>query len=153
MNEVVEEVAALASREAQKREIFIRTELGAALPKVMGDRVQLQQVILNLVMNGLEASEVLTDRPRELAIQTQLHAPDAVLVAVRDAGIGLDPEHLPRLFEAFFTTKRGGMGMGLSISRSIIEAHRGRLWATRNAGPGATFQFVLPAAAQRVAPS
>ena len=151
INEVVQEVAALACREAQKRGIFLRTELGAALPPVEGDRVQLQQVILNLVMNGLEASEGVTDRPRELVIRTQLHAPDAVLVAVQDAGVGLDPEHLPRLFEAFFTTKRGGMGMGLSISRSIIEAHRGRLWATRNAGPGATFQFVLPAAAQRVA--
>src|SRR5712664_547127 len=151
INEVVQEAAALACREAQKRGIFLRTELGAALPPVEGDRVQLQQVILNLAMNGLEASEGVTDRPRELVIRTQLHAPDAVLVAVQDAGVGLDPEHLPRLFEAFFTTKRGGMGMGLSISRSIIEAHRGRLWATRNAGPGATFQFVLPAAAQRVA--
>ncbi len=151
INEVVQEVAALACREAQKRGIFLRTELGAALPPVEGDRVQLQQVILNLVMNGLEASEGVTDRPRELVIRTQLRAPDAVLVAVQDAGVGLDPERLPRLFEAFFTTKRGGMGMGLSISRSIIEAHRGRLWATRNAGPGATFQFVLPAAAQRVA--
>ncbi|MFL5312195.1 MAG: ATP-binding protein, partial [Myxococcales bacterium] len=119
-----------------------------ALPPIEGDRVQLQQVILNLLMNGIEASEGVSDRPRDLIIRSQPHARDSVLVTVQDAGVGFDPDHSSRLFDAFFTTKPGGMGMGLSISRSIIEAHRGRLWASRNAGPGATFQFVLPAQAQ-----
>jgi signal transduction histidine kinase len=111
----------------------------------VGDRVQLQQVILNLLINGIEASEGVSDRPRDLIIQSQLYAADSVLVAVQDAGVGLDENQVSRLFDAFFTTKPDGMGMGLSISRSIVEAHGGRLWASRNAGPGATFQFVLPA--------
>ncbi len=108
------------------------------------DRIQLQQVIINLVMNGMEAMAPVTDRPRELKILSQREG-DAVLVAVRDSGVGIDPEHVDRLFNAFFTTKPGGMGMGLSICRSIIEAHGGKLWAFRNVGAGATFQFTLPA--------
>ena len=145
ISEVAEEVAALVQGEARKHGVSLRTELAPALPPIEGDRVQLQQVILNLLMNGIEASEGVKDRPRELMIRSQLYSSDSVLVAVQDAGVGFDPDQMPRLFDAFFTTKPGGMGMGLSISRSIIEAHRGRLWASRNAGPGATFQFVLPA--------
>ena len=120
------------------------TELSAALPPVLGDRIQLQQVILNLLINGIEAMHAVTDRPRELRIRSQRHEADTVLVAVQDAGIGLDPQQMARLFDAFFTTKPGGMGMGLSISRTIIEAHGGRLWATPNDGPGATLLFTLP---------
>ncbi len=145
ISEVAEEVAALVHGEARKHGVSLRTELAPALPPIEGDRVQLQQVILNLLMNGIEASEGVEDRPRELMIRSQLYSSDSVLVAVQDAGVGFDPDQMPRLFDAFFTTKPGGMGIGLSISRSIIEAHRGRLWASRNAGPGATFQFVLPA--------
>jgi len=145
ISEVAEEVAALVHGEARKHGVSLRTELAPALPPIEGDRVQLQQVILNLLMNGIEASEGVKDRPRELMIRSQLYSSDSVLLAVQDAGVGFDPDQMPRLFDAFFTTKPGGMGMGLSISRSIIEAHRGRLWASRNAGPGATFQFVLPA--------
>jgi signal transduction histidine kinase len=111
---------------------------------VLGDRIQLQQVILNLVINGIEAMQAVTDRPRELLIRSHQHEGDQVLVTVRDAGVGLDPQQMARLFDAFFTTKPGGMGMGLAISRSIIEAHGGRLWAAPNDGHGATFQFILP---------
>jgi signal transduction histidine kinase len=121
-----------------------RAELAAGLPPVRGDRVQLQQVILNLVMNGIEAMKELTDRPRELLIKSRLHESGKVLVGVRDSGVGLDPQSMDRLFEAFYTTKPDGMGMGLSISRSIIETHGGRLWATANGDHGATFQFTLP---------
>jgi signal transduction histidine kinase len=105
----------------------------------------LQQVILNLVMNGIEAMKAVADRPRELLIRSGRHGPGKVLVAVKDSGIGLDALRTERLFEAFYTTKPEGMGMGLSISRSIIEAHGGELSATTNSGPGATFQFTLPA--------
>ncbi|HYS10589.1 MAG TPA: PAS domain S-box protein, partial [Myxococcales bacterium] len=145
INEVAEEVAALLHGEARKHGVLLRTELAPALPPIEGDRVQLQQVILNLLMNGIEASQGVKDRPRDLIIRSQACAADSVLVAVQDAGVGLDEGQMSRLFDAFFTTKPGGMGMGLSISRSIVEAHRGRLWASRNAGPGATFQFVIPA--------
>lgn len=144
INEVIREVVLLLQGEARKHEVFFRTELDAPPSLVEGDRVQLQQVILNLTMNGIEASQGVTDRPRELVIRSQREAPNSVLVAVRDAGVGLDPNHMARVFDAFFTTKTRGMGMGLSISRSIIEAHGGRLWATNNAGPGATFHFLLP---------
>jgi signal transduction histidine kinase len=113
------------------------------LPLVLGDRIQLQQVILNLVMNGIEAMSVVTDRSRELLIRSCPYESDKVLVAVQDSGTGLEPESLDHLFTAFYTTKPKGMGMGLAISRSIIEAHGGRLWAVPNDGPGATFQFTL----------
>jgi signal transduction histidine kinase len=106
----------------------------------------LQQVVLNLIMNGSEAMEAVTDRPRELLIRADRDAANQVLVSFRDAGIGLDAEQLERVFEAFFSTKAEGVGMGLSISRSIIEAHGGRLWASANTGQGATFQFTLPTA-------
>ena len=111
---------------------------------MLGDRIQLQQVIINLVMNGMEAMASVTDRPRELVIRSRRQEDGQVLIEVQDSGIGIDPENVNRLFNAFFTTKPNGMGMGLSICRSIIEAHGGRIWASRNAGPGATFQFTLP---------
>jgi signal transduction histidine kinase len=123
----------------------VRTELAASLPPVQGDRVQLQQVILNLVINGIEATKEVVDRPRELRIRSRPHEAGTVLVTVQDNGIGLKPESLERLFEAFYTTKAEGMGIGLSISRSIIEAHGGRLWPSANDEHGATFQFTLPA--------
>jgi signal transduction histidine kinase len=111
---------------------------------VLGDRVQLQQVIINLAINGMEAMASVTDRPRELVIRSRRHEDEQVLIEVQDAGIGIDPENVNRLFNAFFTTKPNGMGMGLSICRSIITAHGGRILASRNTGAGATFQFTLP---------
>src|ERR1700674_4656862 len=111
---------------------------------IQGDRVQLQQVIINLVMNGIEAMQSVTDRPRELVIRSHPDETHRVLVTVMDSGVGIPAENADRLFNAFFTTKSGGMGMGLSICRSIIEAHGGRVSASANEGAGATFQFVLP---------
>jgi signal transduction histidine kinase len=144
LNDVIHEVVALMHSEVRQQRGALRTDLAAALPPVLGDRIQLQQVILNLVINGIEAMQAVTDRPREVRIRSQRHEADTVLVAVQDTGIGLDPQHITRFFDAFYTTKPGGMGMGLAISRTIIEAHGGRLWATPNDGPGATFQFTLP---------
>jgi PAS domain S-box-containing protein len=149
LNDLIREVVALMHSEVRQQRVALRTELSVALPPVLGDRIQLQQVILNLVINGIEAMAAVTDRPREGRIRSQRHEANNVLVAVRDAGIGLDPQQMVRLFDAFFTTKPGGMGMGLSISRTIIEAHGGRLWAAPNAGPGATFQFILPIHSER----
>jgi signal transduction histidine kinase len=126
-------------------QVLLRMELAPALPMILGDRVQLQQVIINLVMNGIEAMQSVTDRPRELVIRSRQDETQQVLVSVTDCGVGISAEHADRLFNAFFTTKSRGMGMGLSICRSIIEAHDGRLWATANAPHGATFQFTLPA--------
>jgi signal transduction histidine kinase len=123
--------------------VELRTELATRLPPVLGDRVQLQQVVLNLIMNGIEAMSSVEDRPRELVIRTQEVEDDQVCVAVQDSGTGLDPRSMEKIFDAFYTTKREGMGMGLSISRSIVQDHGGRLWATANEGPGATFQFTL----------
>jgi C4-dicarboxylate-specific signal transduction histidine kinase len=145
LNEVIEEVALLVRRELRNNGVALRLQLAHALPAVLGDRVQLQQVIMNLVINGIQAMSPVTDRPRELSIRSQRHDADAVLVEVRDSGIGIAPEDADRLFNAFFTTKQDGLGMGLSICRSIIEAHGGRIWAASNAGRhGATFQFTLP---------
>jgi signal transduction histidine kinase len=119
-------------------------ELVPALPAILGDRVQLQQVIINLMMNGIEAMQSVTDRPRELLIRSRQHEKQLVLVSITDCGVGISAENADRLFNAFFTTKSSGMGMGLSICRSIMEAHGGRLWATANIPHGATFQFTLP---------
>jgi C4-dicarboxylate-specific signal transduction histidine kinase len=141
--DVIGEVIALVQPEVVRRRVALRTIFADGLPAVRGDRVQLQQVLLNLIMNSIEAMTPVTDRPLELTAER--HESGGVLVGVRDSGIGFDPQTSDRLFEAFFTTKPTGMGMGLSISRSIIEAHGGRLWAMPNAGPGATFQFALPA--------
>jgi PAS domain S-box-containing protein len=144
INEVIDEVILLLQHEVLSHGASLRLELASELPLVLVDRVQLQQVIINLVINGMEAMAPVTDRLRELKIRSQREA-DAVLVAVQDSGIGIDPEHIDRLFNAFFTTKPRGMGMGLPICRSIIEAHGGKLWASHNVGVGATFQFTLPA--------
>jgi C4-dicarboxylate-specific signal transduction histidine kinase len=144
VNEVVREVIALVQRELISQEVSLRTEFAPALPMILGDRVQLQQVIINLVMNGIEAMQSVTDRPRELVIRSRQDDAHGVLVSVTDCGVGISAENAGRLFNVFFTTKSGGMGMGLSICRSIMEAHGGRLSASGNDGPGATFQFVLP---------
>jgi PAS domain S-box-containing protein len=147
VNDVVKEVVALVQREMDSRRVLPRTELAPALPPILGDRVQLQQVIINLVMNGIEAMQSISDRPRELVIRSQHDESHRVLVTVTDSGVGISTENADRLFNAFFTTKSSGMGMGLSICRSIVEAHGGRLWTTANLPHGATFQFTLPASA------
>jgi PAS domain S-box-containing protein len=144
LNEVVREVVALVQRELSSHGVSLRTELAPALPMILGDRVQLQQVIINLVMNGIEAMQPVTDRPRELVIRSHQDETQHALVSVADCGGGISAENINRLFNAFFTTKSGGLGMGLSICRSIVEAHGGRLSASGNEGSGATFQFVLP---------
>ena len=143
-NDVVREIIMLTQGEVLRRDASLLTELADGLPAVSADRVQLQQVLLNLMMNALDAMSAVTDRPRVLRIRTSTYESAAILVAFQDSGVGLNPEQMERLFEAFYTTKPEGMGMGLSISRSIVEMHGGRLWATPNDGPGATFQFTLP---------
>jgi C4-dicarboxylate-specific signal transduction histidine kinase len=144
MNDIVHEVIAITRAEVQKSGAAIRTELADALPPVTGDRVQLQQLVLNLIMNGVEAMSGLQDRRRELVIGTRVGEGGDVVVAVRDSGVGLDPDGKEKIFDAFYTTKPTGMGMGLAISRSIAEHHGGRLWAESNDGPGATFLFTVP---------
>jgi PAS domain S-box-containing protein len=144
INHVVREVMALVQRELTSHRASLRMELASALPMILGDRVQLQQVTINLVMNGVEAMQSVTDRPRELVIRSSQDETQQVLVSVTDSGVGISAENADRLFNAFFTTKSSGMGMGLSICRSIMEAHGGRLWATANVPHGATFQFSLP---------
>jgi C4-dicarboxylate-specific signal transduction histidine kinase len=143
MNEAIREVIILIRNEMEKNRIALRLELAAGLPWVIGDRVQLQQVMLNLILNAIEAMSKVGDRTRDLVIATQITEEQAVRVIVRDSGIGLDPLSMEQVFTAFHTTKPGGLGMGLSISRSIVEHHGGRLWAAANTGPGATFQFTL----------
>src|SRR5271155_353350 len=144
INDVISEVIALMQLELDRHRVALRMELAPALPVVLADRVELQQVIINLVMNGIDAMEPITDRPRELLIGSRQDKADQILVTVEDCGVGISAENADRLFNAFFTTKSDGMGMGLRISRSIIEAHGGRLSAANNNGPGATFQFTLP---------
>ena len=144
LNEAAREVIALLLNEIQRNRVILRTELAGDLPLVTGDRVQLQQVILNLVRNGSDAMCAVEDRPRQLVIRTQRDEGGCVRLTVQDHGVGLDPRASDRLFEPFYTTKGDGMGMGLSVSRSIIERHHGRLWAVPNDGPGATFSFSIP---------
>ena len=143
MNEAIQEVVVLVQSEIQKSEVTLQMELAIDLPQILGNRVQLQQVILNLVMNGIEAMSAVTDRSRDLLIRSCKYESDKVLVAAQDSGIGIDSQNLEKIFDAFYTTKSQGMGMGLAISRSIVESHGGRLWAVPNIGPGATFQFTL----------
>ena len=143
LNQVIEEVVILTESEARRNRVVLRNELAADLPPVLGDRVQLQQVLVNLILNAIEAMASVEDRERVLLIRTQPDEASQVRVTVQDSGIGFDPQNAERIFNAFHTTKASGMGMGLSISRSIVESHGGRLWATLNDGPGATFQFTI----------
>lgn len=145
INDVIEEVLVLARGELQNQDVLVRADLKATLPRLRGDRVQLQQVLLNLVMNAIQAMSGITDRPRILMIRSQLYECDDVLVEVEDSGIGLDPNSIDQIFESMFTTKSDGMGMGLWISKSIIAAHGGRLWALPGDCFGAIFRMVLPA--------
>jgi PAS domain S-box-containing protein len=145
INDVIGDVVRLLQHEVFDHRVLLRLELAAALPQVLGDRVQLQQVVINLVMNGMEAMDDVTGRPRELIIRSRQRDSGEVVVEVQDAGRGVDPENVDRLFNAFFTTKSHGMGMGLSICRSIVQAHGGRIWVSpNNGGAGMTFQFTLP---------
>ena len=144
LNEAIGEVLALSRGEARKHAVALRTQLPDDLPPVRGDRVLIQQVVLNLVVNGIEAMHDTQDRLRELVIQARGEA-QQVRVTVRDSGIGLDPQAQERIFDALYTTKPGGLGMGLSISRTIVENHGGRLSVVAQDGPGATFAFTLPA--------
>jgi PAS domain S-box-containing protein len=151
INEAILEVIALTRNEMANNGISVRTQLAETLPAIQGDRVQLQQVILNLLINAIEAMSGMSEGPRELLISTRDTETDGVLVAVRDSGPGIAPESVDRLFESFYTTKPTGLGMGLSICRSIIEAHQGRLWASANTPRGAVFQFTLPPAMESIA--
>jgi len=144
LSEATREVMALSMSELRRNRAVVETELADDLPPVTGDRVQLQQVILNLLRNASDAMADIHDRPRELLVTTEREAGDRVRLTVRDTGVGLDPQSIDKLFDAFYSTKSGGMGIGLSVSRSIIERHHGRLWAAPNAGPGATFAFSIP---------
>jgi C4-dicarboxylate-specific signal transduction histidine kinase len=144
LNEATQEVIALSLGDLQTNRVVLRSELADDLPPVIGDRVQLQQVILNLVRNASDAMTTVQDRPRELLIRTQREEKDRVRLTAKDVGLGFPREAGQKLFEAFYTTKTDGMGIGLSISRSIIERHHGRLWAELNEGPGATFSFSIP---------
>jgi PAS domain S-box-containing protein len=146
VNDAINDVVALLQRELSAHRVWLKLDLGADLPKVFADRVQLQQVVMNLIMNGAEAMQEIADRPRILTIRSSLQDGQQVAVAVKDCGVGLTADDQNRLFNAFFSTKPGGLGIGLSICRSIIEVHGGRLWASANPDHGATFQFVLPLA-------
>jgi C4-dicarboxylate-specific signal transduction histidine kinase len=152
LNEATREVLALLSRELQRGRVVLRAELAEALPFVTGDRVQLQQVVLNLLLNAMEAMSGVEDRLRLLVIRTRSDL-EGVRLSVQDTGVGFEPENLPRLFEPFYTTKNGGLGIGLSVSRSIVVRHRGRLWAELNEGPGATFAFSVPPAPEDGTPA
>jgi len=146
LNEATREVIALSRTELERNRIVTRTEFADQLPLVTGDRVQLQQVILNLLRNGSDAMSGVDNRPRELLFRTEVDEGDCVRLSVRDAGTGFESQTLEQLFQPFYTTKADGMGIGLSVSRSIIENHRGRLWAAANAGPGVTFSYSIPRA-------
>jgi signal transduction histidine kinase len=144
LNAATSEVIALTASELRQAGVVVREELANGLPSVTGDRVQLQQVLLNLLLNAADAMSVVDDRQRDLVVRTG-HSEGAVRVSVQDSGIGFAPENSGRLFDAFYTTKPQGMGIGLSVSRSVIERHGGRLWAAHNDGFGATFSFSVPA--------
>ncbi|HEY2897619.1 MAG TPA: ATP-binding protein [Gemmatimonadaceae bacterium] len=144
LSDAAREVIALSSNDLQRGRVVLRAELAGDLPRVTGDRVQLQQVILNLVRNALDAMDGIHDRARDLLIRTEREAGDRVRLTVRDAGVGVDDKSLDKLFDAFYSTKSDGMGVGLAVSRSIIESHRGRIWASQNEDSGATFVFSIP---------
>jgi signal transduction histidine kinase len=144
LNETIRDVLAIVGDEAKRKSVMIRTQFADEVSPIFGDRVQLQQVMLNLVINGLEAMSSVSERARELVITTGNIDAGQVQVTIEDSGIGLDPNTIERIFDPFYTTKPAGMGMGLSISRSILQQHGGRLWATPNHGPGTSFHFTLP---------
>jgi C4-dicarboxylate-specific signal transduction histidine kinase len=146
LNEVTREVIALSSSDLQRNGVALRTELADDIPTITGDRIQLQQVILNLLRNAADALADVHERPRQMRIRTERHEGESVRVSVRDVGVGLDPQSMHKVLDAFYTTKSDGMGIGLSVSRSIVERHNGRLWAEPNDGPGATFSFSIPTA-------
>ena len=149
LNEATREVIALSLSDLQRNRVLLQSELADDLPAITGDRIQLQQVILNMVRNASDAMVDVHDRPRHLLIRTEREDGDRVRLAVRDAGMGLDRQNMDNLFEPFYTTKSHGMGIGLSVSRSIVERHHGRLWAEPNDGPGATFVFSIPSGPER----
>lgn len=153
LNEAAQEVTSLLLSELQRNRVILRHEFAYDLPTVVADRIQLQQVIMNLLRNASEAMSAVDDRPRELLIRTEREEGDRVRLSVTDAGLGFTAHATDKLFEAFYTTKQDGMGIGLSVSRSIIEAHHGRLWATLNDGPGATFSFAIPSRPEVRTPS
>jgi C4-dicarboxylate-specific signal transduction histidine kinase len=144
INDIISEVLAFSHSELRRNGASLQTEMPGNLPPIVVDRVLLQQVILNLIMNAVDAMRGVSDRARALRIRTEEQPSGSIVVLVEDSGVGLDPKHSSRMFEAFYTTKTDGIGMGLTISRSIIEAHGGRLWAVANDGPGSTFCFTLP---------
>jgi signal transduction histidine kinase len=144
LNDTIRGVIALARSEVQRNGVAVAMQLSDDVPLLLADRIQVQQVLLNLLMNAIEALSGVGAGPRELWVSSELVAATEVVIAVRDSGPGLEPQSLDRLFDAFYTTKPHGLGMGLAISRSIIEAHGGRLWASANSDHGATFQFTLP---------
>jgi C4-dicarboxylate-specific signal transduction histidine kinase len=144
LNGAAREVIALSGSELRRNQVISRVELAEDLPPVTGDRVQLQQVILNLLLNASEAMSLVVDRPRQLVIRTEQDEGDRVRLSVQDAGVGFEAGLADSSFEAFYTTKTDGMGIGLFVSRSITESHHGRLWAARNEGPGATVSFSIP---------
>jgi Signal transduction histidine kinase len=150
LNEATHEVIAVALSDLERNRIAVRWEPAQDLPSITGDRIQLQQVILNLLQNASDAMAEVPDRPREVLIRTERHGDDRVRLSVRDTGVGVDPHNMNKLLDAFYTTKHDGMGIGLSISRSIIERHSGYLWAEPNDGPGATFTFCIPTRQSRV---
>ena len=147
INEVLEEAVTLLRHEALRHQVTMELELEWGFLPVRGDRIQLQQVIINLAMNGMQAMATVHDRDRMLVMRTHRQQSERVLVAVEDVGIGVKPENADQLFNAFYTTKPGGLGMGLAICRSIIEAHGGRLWAEANVPRGAVFSFTVPGVA------
>jgi signal transduction histidine kinase len=151
LNETAREVIDLSLSDLQRNRVILRSELADDLPPVTGDRVQLQEVILNLLRNASEAMSTVDDHPRELLVRTEHDKGDQVRLTVRDVGVGFTPESAAKLFQAFYTTKNDGMGIGLHVSHSIIEGHHGRLWATANDGPGATFSFAIPCRSEGLA--
>jgi C4-dicarboxylate-specific signal transduction histidine kinase len=144
LNDTVRDVIALTSKDLREHRVLVLQELADGLPLVGGDRVQLQQVVLNLVLNALDAMKGVDDRSRQLVVRTERREEDTVCLSVRDSGMGFESGDGAKLFEAFYTTKSSGMGIGLFVSRSIVESHEGRIWAVPNDGPGATFSLTLP---------
>jgi signal transduction histidine kinase len=153
LKEAILEMVGLTRSEALRHGISMQTRLAAALPMIQGDRTQLQQVILNLILNAIEAMGELDDGNRELWISTEMDAAAGVLVTVRDSGPGLGPADAERVFQAFYTTKAKGMGLGLAICRSMVEAHGGRMWASANEPRGAAFKFTLPLQGEESVPA